>query len=115
MADRVAVDWRSAGLDPADVALCEFTEKLTRNPAAVGARDIATLRAVGFDDQGISSATQVIAYFNYINRIAEGLGVPSEDWLDDDGTVRGPSLKGHGQRKRPGQSEKGEAEGEEGH
>lgn len=43
---------------------------------------------MGLDDQGISSATQVIAYFNYINRIAEGLGVPLETWLNDDGTSR---------------------------
>ncbi|HEX6302014.1 MAG TPA: hypothetical protein VF148_16275 [Acidimicrobiia bacterium] len=88
MADRIGVDWRTAGLDPADIALCEYTEKLTRAPAAVGASDIATLREAGFDDAGISSATQVIAYFNYINRIAEGLGVPEEDWLDDDGIPR---------------------------
>lgn len=53
----------------------------------MGTDDIAELRAAGFDDQGISSATQVIAYFNYINRIAEGLGVTKEDWLDDDGTA----------------------------
>jgi alkylhydroperoxidase family enzyme len=65
--------------------LCEYTEKLTRSPSSIGAEDIAALRAAGFDDQGISSATQVIAYFNYINRIADGLGVPAEDWLDDDG------------------------------
>lgn len=88
MADRIAVDWRSAGLDQADAALCEYSEKLTRTPSAVGASDVARLRAAGFDDQGISSATQVVAYFNYINRIAEGLGVPKEDWLDDDGTPR---------------------------
>lgn len=88
MADRIALDWRTAGLDPADVALCEYTEKLTRTPAAVGVTDIVILRDAGFDDQGISSATQVIAYFNYINRIAEGLGVAKEDWLDDDGTHR---------------------------
>jgi alkylhydroperoxidase family enzyme len=54
----------------------------------VGADDISALRAAGFDDRGISSATQVIAYFNYINRIAEGLGVAMEDWLLDDGTHR---------------------------
>lgn len=54
----------------------------------MGADDIARLREVGFDDKGISSATQVIAYFNYINRIAEGLGVPPETWLNDDGTPR---------------------------
>lgn len=56
----------------------------------MGAADISALRAAGFDDEGISSATQVIAYFNYINRIAEGLGVPKEDWLHDDGTRREP-------------------------
>jgi alkylhydroperoxidase family enzyme len=50
--------------------------------------DIAALRAAGLDDEGISSATQVIAYFNYINRIAEGLGVPLEEWLHHDGTPR---------------------------
>ena len=88
MVDRIAADWRTAGLTDADQALCEYTEKLTRSPATVGAEDIAALRAAGFDDPGISSATQVIAYFNYINRIAEGLGVPMEDWLHDDGTPR---------------------------
>jgi uncharacterized peroxidase-related enzyme len=88
LADRIAVDWRTAGLDPAETALCEYAETLTRTPSEVGADDIATLREAGFDDQGISSATQVVAYFNYINRIAEGLGVPTEDWLHDDGTRR---------------------------
>jgi uncharacterized peroxidase-related enzyme len=88
MADRIAEDWRTAGLDPVDQALCEFTEKLTRAPSSVGSDDIASLRAVGLDDQGISSATQVIAYFNYINRIAEGLGVPAEEWLEADGTKK---------------------------
>jgi alkylhydroperoxidase family enzyme len=61
---------------------------LTRSPSSVDADDIAALRAAGFGDAGISSATQVIAYFNYINRIAEGLGVPLEVWLNDDGTRR---------------------------
>lgn len=86
LADRIAEDWRSAGLGAADTALCEYAEKLTREPAAVGADDIGRLRDVGFDDAGISSATQVVAYFNYINRIAEGLGAPEEEWLNADGT-----------------------------
>lgn len=83
--DRFAEDWRDAGLDPPTLALMEFGHKLTVTPASVGPDDIALLREQGFDDQGISSATQVVAYFNYINRIAEGLGVPSEDWLGEDG------------------------------
>lgn len=89
MPDRIAAGWRTAGLSPVDLALCAFTEKLTLAPSSVGADDIAVLRGVGLDDQGISSATQVVAYFNYINRVAEGLGVPMEAWLEDDGTHRG--------------------------
>lgn len=86
--DRIADDWRTAGLTSGDIALCEYTEKLTLSPAAVGPDDIARLREHGFDDEGISSATQVIAYFNYINRIAEGLGVPLEEWLAHDGNPK---------------------------
>jgi uncharacterized peroxidase-related enzyme len=85
MVDRFAGDWRTAGLDDATLALLEYTEKLTRQPALVGREDIDRLRRHGFDDKGISSATQVVAYFNYINRIAEGLAVPAEEWLDDKG------------------------------
>jgi uncharacterized peroxidase-related enzyme len=83
--DRISLDWRTAGLDEPDLALCEFADRLTRNPSSIGDREISRLRALGFDDAAISSATQVIAYFNYINRVAEGLGVPREDWLGEDG------------------------------
>lgn len=85
MVDRFAGDWRSAGLDDPTIALLEYAEKLTAEPASVGREDIAALRAHGFDDKGVSSASQVVAYFNYINRIAEGLGVPPEEWLAEDG------------------------------
>lgn len=88
MVDRFAGDWRSAGLDDPTTALLEYAEKLTADPASVGREDIAALRAHGFDDKGVSSAVQVVAYFNYINRIAEGLGVPSEEWLAEDGKPR---------------------------
>lgn len=88
MVDLFADDWRAAGLDPPTNALMEYAEKLTREPAAVGRTDIDDLRSHGFGDEAISSATQVVAYFNYINRIAEGLGVAHEDWLDSDGRPR---------------------------
>jgi uncharacterized peroxidase-related enzyme len=88
MVDRFAEDWRRADLDEATVALLEFAEKLTRAPAAVDADDVSRLREAGFDDAGISSAVQVTAYFNYINRVAEGLGVDPEPWLGDDGRSR---------------------------
>ena len=52
--------------------------KLTHTPAEVTQGDIDRLRELGLSDPAISDATQVIAYFNYINRIADGLGVDLE-------------------------------------
>ncbi len=50
-------------------------------PAEIGAADTDALRAHGLDDATISDAIQVIAYFNYINRVAEGVGIePEPDW-----------------------------------
>ena len=43
--------------------------------------DVAALRIHDFDDDQITIATQVVGYFNYINRIADGLGVDPEDWM----------------------------------
>ena len=43
--------------------------------------DLDVLRAEGFDDRGINDAVQIIAYFNYITRIADGLGVDGEDFI----------------------------------
>ena len=88
MVDRFAEDWRTAGVDAPTAALLDYAEKLTEEPATVGPEDIEGLRSHGFGDEAISSATQVIAYFNYINRIAEGLGVPHEGWLGPDGRPR---------------------------
>ncbi len=83
MVDRFARDWRSAGLDEATKALLAYAEKLTTTPAACGGADVAALRRAGWDDRAIHDATQVCSYFNYINRIADGLGVEPEAWIDE--------------------------------
>lgn len=85
LVDRIMEDWRSADIDDADRALIAFAEKLTWANATVGPAEIAELRAHGFDDRAISSAVQVVSYFNYINRVADGLGVDLEDWIERDG------------------------------
>lgn len=43
--------------------------------------DIRDLRSHGYSDEEIHDITQIAAYFNYINRIADGLGVPPEDFM----------------------------------
>jgi len=54
---------------------------MTRAPSECGAGDVAALRAAGFDDRAIHDAVQVIAYFNYINRVADALGTDPEDFF----------------------------------
>jgi alkylhydroperoxidase family enzyme len=50
-------------------------------PSTVGAEDVEALRSHGLDDATIHDAIQVISYFNYINRIAEGVGTDREpEW-----------------------------------
>ncbi|MCB8950716.1 MAG: peroxidase [Ardenticatenales bacterium] len=77
----IASDWRQAPLSAADHALCAYAEKLTRAPHAMTDADIQALRRHAFDDRAIHDATQVISYFNYINRIADSLGVEPETFV----------------------------------
>ncbi len=74
-------NWRTANISAADLALCQFAAKLTHHQHDVGPSDLDRLRAYGFDDTAIHDATQVIAYFNYITRIADGLGVEPETFI----------------------------------
>lgn len=78
MADAVKIDWRQAGLDEPTKALLEYGEKLTCSPSQVRGDDVRRLRAAGWNDRAVHDAVQVVAYFNYINRVADGLGVDPE-------------------------------------
>jgi len=86
-------------LDERMHALCGYALTLTRTPAAVSEADLTPLRAVGFDDRAIVDANQVVAYFNYVNRIADGLGIELEDsWPADQRAERHYAL---GRREFP--------------
>jgi uncharacterized peroxidase-related enzyme len=77
----IASDWRQAELNEPDRLLCELAEKLARDSHAVSDADIEGLRQAGFSEPAIHDAVQVIAYFSYINRVADALGVAPEAWL----------------------------------
>ncbi len=71
------------------LALCDYAVKLTMAPASVGLADADELRSNGWDDVAIHDAIQVISYFNYINRVAEGVGVEDEpEWEQRDDKPR---------------------------
>jgi len=74
-------DYRRAELSPRERVLCDFAVKLTHIAAEVDQADIDLLRAQGLDDPTISDAIQVIGYFNYVTRVADGVGIDNEpDW-----------------------------------
>lgn len=64
--------------------MLKYAEKLTREPAAVTEADVMSLRHEGFTDADILHIAEVVAYFAYANRIADGLGIQLEDWITED-------------------------------
>lgn len=91
MARIAAGAWRDADVDAQDAALLGFAEALTRTPGGMTERDVEALRAAGLDDVAIHDAIQVIAYFNYINRVADAVDVELE-----------PEYPPHPRRHAPG-------------
>lgn len=81
LAAGVADDYRKLDLEPADRAMLDFTVKLTKSPDQMSESDVTRLRQAGFDDVAIHDIVEVVACFNYFNRLTNGLGVPLEpEW-----------------------------------
>lgn len=78
-----------AAVDDADRALIRLAHKLTLTPGAMVEADLEPLRAAGLDERAVHDAVQVIALFNYFNRMADGLGVRLSD--DDPGVLDPPA------------------------
>ena len=64
--------------------MLNFAVKLTNEPKNMEITDINKLREVGFSDRDILDIVEVTAYYAYVNRLADGLGVTIEDWISDD-------------------------------
>jgi uncharacterized peroxidase-related enzyme len=68
-------DFRSAPISEQDKVMLEYVVKLTKDATQCSPEDHNKLRAVGFDDRGILQITLIASWFNYINRVADALGV----------------------------------------
>jgi uncharacterized peroxidase-related enzyme len=64
-----------ASITPADRAMLDYVGKLTRDATTLGPSDHDRLRSHGFDDRAILQMTLIASWFNYINRVADALGV----------------------------------------
>ena len=71
-------DYRSAPISEQDRVMLEYVEQITRDATRISPEFHDRLRAVGFDDRGILQITLIASWFNYINRVADALGVGRE-------------------------------------
>jgi alkylhydroperoxidase family enzyme len=71
-------DYERAPLSVADRAMLDYVTTLTKDATLITPEDHARLRSVGFDDRGILQITLIASWFNYINRVADALGVGRE-------------------------------------
>ncbi len=78
LVDALQVDPLAAPVPARERALLRYAARLTQEPASVTRADLDALHAEGWDDRAILDLNQVVAYFNYVNRIADGLGVRLE-------------------------------------
>ncbi len=62
-----------------------YAEKLTRAPWEMVRGDVDALTAAGFSERDILDINQITGYFAYVNRLADGLGVPLEGWWGEEG------------------------------
>ena len=68
-------DYKTAPISEQDRVMLDYAVQLTRDATRISPKDHERLRAVGFDDQAILQITLIASWFNYINRVADALGV----------------------------------------
>ena len=64
--------------------MLDYAVTLTKNPSSLVRTDVEELRSAGFSDAGILDVVLVVGYYAYVNRLAQGLGVPLERFWDED-------------------------------
>jgi len=68
-------DYRTAPITEPERVMVDYVVKLTKDATQVGKEDHGRLRKAGFDDKAILQITLIASWFNYINRVADALGV----------------------------------------
>lgn len=75
MVEALQRDYRTAPISEQDKVMLDYVVELTKDATQCSPEDHKKLRAVGFDDRGILQITLIASWFNYINRVADALGV----------------------------------------
>ena len=77
--EALRADYRTAPITKAEREMVEYVIQLTKDATKITPADLDKLRAVGFDDTGILQITLIASWFNYINRVADALGIGREN------------------------------------
>ncbi len=83
LVDHLKTDYTNADLTLPQRVMLDYAVKLTESPAFMEASDVKPLKEAGFDDKAILDINQIVAYFAYVNRVADGLGVELEDFWEE--------------------------------
>jgi uncharacterized peroxidase-related enzyme len=75
MVEALRKDYRQAPISEQNKVMLDYVVKLTRDATQCSPEDHQRLRTAGFDDRGILQITLIASWFNYINRVADALGV----------------------------------------
>ncbi len=83
MVEGLLNDYKTADITEAEKIMCEYVVQLTEDAVQIKPRYHKKLRSVGFDDTAILQITLIASWFNYINRVADALGIGRDDVEDD--------------------------------
>lgn len=75
MVRALEADYKTARISEQDRVMLDYVVQVTKDATRISPKDHERLRAVGFDDKGILQITLIASWFNYINRVADALGV----------------------------------------
>jgi uncharacterized peroxidase-related enzyme len=79
LAAAIREDHTKAPLDERDRVMLDFVAKLTKDATRISPDDHVRMREAGFDDTGILQVTLIASWFNYVNRVADALGVGRDE------------------------------------
>ena len=83
LASHLMYDYRNADLDPQTRGMLDYAAKLTRDPTSMQESDVEALRELGLSDEQILSVCLITCNFNFMTRLADGLGVQVDDGRQD--------------------------------
>jgi uncharacterized peroxidase-related enzyme len=93
MVEALKYDYANAPISEQDRVMLDYVIQITKDATKISPQDHEKLRAAGFDDKAILQITLIASWFNYINRVADALGVGRDGTVNSDEDLRAGELR----------------------